>query len=402
MIQLPDIDWRKAEGLKAILAALTVDGQAPLVVGGAVRDSLLDLPVSDVDLATPLLPSDVVDRLAQANIKAIPTGIDHGTITAVADGKNYEITTFRRDVATDGRRATVAFSTDWREDAERRDFTINALYANVESGEIFDHVGGLDDLKSRHIRFIGDAGARIAEDHLRILRYFRFLARFGDQSVDETALRACVTAANSLKSLSRERIASELTRMLALPDPSFAVGLMADYDIFDTFLPELTADAANKIGRLVKREGEFGQAPSMPARLLVLLPGDTKVVQDVGRRLKLSNRLIKDLIARIVSDEVNEQKIRAIGYAAGVSAARDIAMLYANDTAVPACLSRLENWTPPQFKLKGGDLISMGLAAGPIVATRLQQIEQQWVQEGFPDETRLAEIARQLVSREVT
>ena len=175
---LPDVEWRDADGLKRVIAALADDHGGPRIVGGAVRDSLLGIAVTDVDLATILHPDAVIDRLEAARIKAVPTGLDHGTVTAVADGKNYEITTLRRDVATDGRRATVAFATDWREDAARRDFTINALYADPNTGEIFDYFDGLADLESGTIRFIGDADQRIAEDFLRILRYFRFLARF--------------------------------------------------------------------------------------------------------------------------------------------------------------------------------------------------------------------------------
>ncbi len=179
MLSLPEAEWRDADSLKRVVAALKDGHGGPRIVGGAVRDTLLGLRVSDVDVATILTPDEVIDRLEAARIKAIPTGLDHGTVTAVADARNYEITTLRRDVATDGRRAVVAFSTDWREDAARRDFTINALYADPETGEIFDYFAGLSDLEAGIVRFIGDADDRIAEDYLRILRYFRFLARYG-------------------------------------------------------------------------------------------------------------------------------------------------------------------------------------------------------------------------------
>jgi poly(A) polymerase len=230
--RLPDAEWQHHDGLKRIVAALDDVYGGPRYVGGAVRDTLLGLPVSDVDIATALLPNEVINRLEAAGIKAIPTGIEHGTVTAAVDGKNYEITTLRRDVATDGRRATVAFATDWQEDASRRDFTINALYADPKSGEVFDYFNGLSDLEARRLRFIGDAHQRIAEDFLRILRYFRFLARYGGGQIDADAIAACATGAHGLTALSRERIAQELTRILGLQNPVASVLLMIASGIF--------------------------------------------------------------------------------------------------------------------------------------------------------------------------
>jgi len=183
--------WRKRRGVKRLLAALGAEEGLTRYVGGAVRDDLLGLPVNDVDLATRIPPDDVIRRLEKAKIKAVPTGIEHGTVTAVSDGHVFEITTLRRDVSTDGRRATVAFTDDWKEDAARRDFTINALSADPLTGELFDYFGGLADLETRHIRFIGDPLQRIAEDHLRILRFFRFHARFDAGEPDGPALDAC-------------------------------------------------------------------------------------------------------------------------------------------------------------------------------------------------------------------
>jgi poly(A) polymerase len=223
MMQLPDAHWLHDPALLRLLDALRYEGQAPRIVGGAVRDALLGIAVADVDLATPLLPDNVIARLERAGIKAVPTGIEHGTITAVADGRTFEITTLRRDVSTDGRRATVQFSTDWKEDAARRDFTINALYADPESREIFDYFNGLEDIEQHHIRFIGDATQRIAEDHLRILRLFRFHARFGAGAIDTEALAAASANASKLMALSRERIADELRKLLGVADPVAAV-----------------------------------------------------------------------------------------------------------------------------------------------------------------------------------
>ena len=380
---LPRTEWREAKGLKRVIEALADAHGGPRIVGGAVRDSLLGLAVTDVDLATILLPETVIARLEAVRIKAVPTGLSHGTVTAVVDGKNYEITTLRRDVATDGRRATVSFATDWREDAARRDFTINALYADPESGEIFDYFGGLEDLRNHTVRFIGDASQRIAEDHLRILRYFRFLARFGDGVVDAQAITACASAANSLLALSRERIASELLKLLGLPDPRRAVVLMVEHSIFASFLPELADNAAVALDRLLAREQTYALKPSLPARILSLLPRDRDIAQNVAMRLKLSNAMRADMVARVKGAPPATDNIRALAYHANIDCARDAAMLFADDDEFAACMERLDCWTVPQFSIKGGDLIARGLPMGPLVARTLKVIEAQWIAENF-------------------
>jgi poly(A) polymerase len=395
---LPDVEWRDADGLKRVIAALADDYGGPRIVGGAVRDSLLGLMVTDVDLATMLLPETVIDRLEAARIKAVPTGLDHGTVTAVADGKNYEITTLRRDVATDGRRATVAFATDWREDAARRDFTINALYADPNTGEIFDYFGGLADLESGTIRFIGNADQRIAEDFLRILRYFRFLARFGRGDIDSVAVTACAAGAHGLTALSRERIAQELVKILSLTNPVEAVELMAEHAIFAPFLPELQNDAPQQLRRLVEREQQHGGTVSLPARLLTLLPKDAVAVDKVAARLKLSNKLRESFAARLAAPDPSANNVLAIAYRGGVECAYDVAMLYSDNGELPACLSMLDGWVVPEFPMKGGDLIALGLPVGPVVAKTLQELEARWIVENFPAKTRVTEIANQLVN----
>lgn len=395
---LPDAEWRNTDGLKQIVTALHDDQGGPRIVGGAVRDTLLGLDVSDVDLATPLLPQAVIDRLESARIRTFPTGLDHGTVTAVADGKNYEITTLRRDVATDGRRAVVAFSTDWREDAARRDFTINALYADPHSGEIFDYFDGLADLEAGVIRFIGDADQRIAEDFLRILRYFRFLARYGRGKINAEAISACARGVHGLTALSRERIAQELTKILALPDPVEAIGLMIEHRIFAPFLPELSKDSMERLGSLVRRETMYSKPPSLPARLLTLLPKDSAIVDRVAARLKLSNKMREALAARVSVIEPTAGKIRALAYRNGKDCARDAAMLYSSEDSVSACLAMLEDWATPDFTIGGGDLIGMGLTPGPIVAKTLRIVEALWISEGFPQTEKLKDIARQSVA----
>ena len=396
--RLPDSAWQHADGLKKILAALDDAYGGPRYVGGAVRDTLLGLPVSDIDIATALLPNEVINRLQDAGIKAIPTGIEHGTVTAAVDGKNYEITTLRRDVATDGRRATVAFATDWQEDAARRDFTINALYAAPKSGEVFDYFDGLNDLEARRLRFIGDANQRIAEDFLRILRYFRFLARYGGGQMDADAIQACANGAHGLTALSRERIAQELTRILALKDPVASVSLMIANGIFTSFLPELSASAANDLQRLVEREAQYAQPVSLPARFLALLTRDIVAVDKVAARLKLSNKMREGFAQRLRADAPTPANIRAIAYRADIDTARDAAILYAGEADLPECLARLEQWDIPTLSIKGGELIAMGLPAGPMVAKTLQAVEAAWIEADFPDKARQRALATQMVN----
>jgi poly(A) polymerase len=396
--RLPDAEWQHHDGLKRILAALEDVFGGPRYVGGAVRDTLLGLPVSDVDIATALLPKEVINRLEAAGIKAIPTGIEHGTVTAAVDGKNYEITTLRRDVATDGRRATVAFATDWQEDASRRDFTINALYADPKSGQVFDYFDGLSDLEARRLRFIGDAHQRIAEDFLRILRYFRFLARYGGGQIDADAIAACATGAHGLTALSRERIAQELTRILGLKNPVASVRLMIANGIFTPFLPELSGNAADDLRHLVEREAEFAQPVSLPARFLALLTRDSVAADKVAARLKLSNKMREGFALRLRAGVPTAINVRAIAYRADIDTARDAVMLYAVDTDVPECLARLEQWDIPTLVIKGGELIAMGLPAGPLVAKTLQAIEAAWIEENFPDAARQREMATQMVN----
>lgn len=397
MTRLPDTDWLRDPAFRKVVDSLRVDGAPPRIVGGAVRDALLGLAVSDVDLATPLLPEEIVRRLEEARIKAVPTGFDHGTITAVADGRAFEITTLRRDLETDGRRATVAFSSDWQEDAARRDFTMNALYADPDNGEIFDYFGGLADIESGHVRFIGDAGQRIAEDHLRILRLFRFHARFGKGPIDAEALSAARANATKLMALSRERIADELRKLLAVADPAPSVSAMVKAGIFAAFLPEIVPGADVSLARLVQRERETGIAPLPVRRLSALLPTDPVLVEKVAARLKLSNRMRADLaiLAKLDHGVTTE---RQLAYRLGTDNARSHILLHHGDQGLGEAIAALHGWEPPQLPIKGGDLIQMGLRQGPMVARTLQAVERQWIAEDFPSETRTREIAGQLVA----
>ncbi len=407
-------EWMSRADLAALNAALG-KGMARFV-GGAVRDTLLGLPVKDIDMATLLQPRETMRRLKEAGITAIPTGIEHGTVTAVLAGGPVEITTLRHDVSTDGRRATVEFATDWREDAARRDFTINALYADPASGEIFDYFGGLDDLAARRVRFIGDARQRIREDHLRILRYFRFQARFGSQPADSEAEAACAELAATLKGLSRERVGMEMMNLLGLPDPAPTVQRMAQLGVLAVVLPE--ADPA-ALATLVAEEQRQSIAPDALRRLAALLPADVPLAEAVASRFRLSGAQKKrlalaagrtekpsplqgrglgegaentDLNAELPHSPAlspegeREQAARALAYRLGREGALD-RLLLAGHSVEP-----LAGWEVPNFPLKGGAIVARGIKAGPEVARLLRNVEARWVSEGFPDEARVGEL----------
>jgi poly(A) polymerase len=376
-LKLDPAKWRKKRGMKRLLAALGGGEGLTRYVGGAIRDDLLGLPVSDIDLATRIPPDDVMRRLEKAKIKAVPTGIDHGTVTAVSDGHPFEITTLRRDVSTDGRRATVAFTDDWKEDAARRDFTINALSADPETGELFDYFGGLDDLEKRHIRFIGDPLQRIAEDHLRILRFFRFHARFDAGEPDAAALEACTARANDLMGLSRERIADELLKLLAVPDPSATVAIMVERGILTPVLPEIAAERLTDLKSLIAAEAKARLDPDPLRRLAALLPRDSTIAEDVAGRLRLSNKARKRLACAV--GQVDGAP-RALAYRLGGQCTVDRLLLNAR----PREAAEMAAWHAPRLPISGGQLIKRGLREGPVVARTLRQIEDDWVKAGFP------------------
>ncbi|MBX7526209.1 CCA tRNA nucleotidyltransferase [Qipengyuania sp. 1NDH10] len=380
MAILPQAEWTKREDLAQLIAALGADDAR--YVGGAVRDTLLGKDIHDVDLATPLLPAEVIDRCKEAGIRTVPTGIDHGTVTAILPDGPVEITTLRRDVSTDGRRATVAFATEWKEDASRRDFTINALYAHPESLEISDYFGGVEDLERGHVRFIGEAAERIREDHLRILRYFRFQARFGD-ALDEEAVTACRELAHTLKGLSRERVAMELLAILALPAPSPTIGLMQELGVLEVILPEARAREIECLGQLVATEDREGVPGDPVRRLAALLPPIERVAEGVAARLRLSRQQRTRLVTAAARREEDTANPRALAYYEGSEAAFDRLLLQGADT------EELAKWTVPQLPLKGGEIVQRGVSAGPDVARILRRVEARWVEEGFPARERV-------------
>ncbi|QUL36464.1 CCA tRNA nucleotidyltransferase [Erythrobacter sp. JK5] len=382
----PDLsaaEWPRRSGLATLTQAL--GAQNIRWVGGAVRDTLLGHAVSDIDCATLLVPDVVIDRCREAGIRTVPTGIEHGTVTAILADGPVEITTLRRDVSTDGRRATVAFATEWRDDAARRDFTINALYADPETLEIFDYFGGLADLAARRVRFIGDARDRIAEDHLRILRYYRFQARFGAE-LDPEAEAACAAMANTLKGLSRERIASELLGLLALPDPHATVERMHRQGVLPVILPEACRTYVERLGPFMAREKAQGFAPEAVRRLAALLPPSREVAETVAARLRLSKAQRARLVNAAERSDADAAEPRALAYTHSPAFAIDRLLLLGEDARA------LADWQPPVFPLKGGTIVERGVDAGPEVARILQAVERRWIAEGFPEADRVEQL----------
>lgn len=387
---LSEADWTRREGLAALTRALGAENIR--WVGGAVRDGLLGVAVADVDCATKLMPAEVIAACGRAGIRTVPTGIEHGTVTAILKDGPVEVTTLRRDVATDGRRATIAFASDWPEDAARRDFTINALYAHPETLEIADWFGGREDLAAGRVRFIGDARQRIAEDHLRILRYYRFQTRFG-AALDETAEDACAELAHTLKGLSRERIAAELLSLLGLSDPHPTIARMRTRGVLPVILPEACPPHVAALGRLVAAETAQAIAPDPVRRLAALLPPMPEIAETVAARLRLSKVQRARLVAAAERQPDDAANPLALAYRLSLPVAIDRLLLAGGDARA------LEGWSPPVFPLKGGAIVARGVTAGPAVARILQAVEARWVAEGFPDAGRIEAMLAEELAR---
>jgi poly(A) polymerase len=369
-------------GFRRLARLLGADTGESRVVGGAVRDALIGLPVSDIDFATRMRPEAVLRRLAEAGVRAVPTGLRHGTVTAILDDTSYEVTTLRTDVSTDGRRARVAFTDDWQADAARRDFTINALYADPQTGRIWDWFGGMADLARRTVRFIGDPYVRIAEDHLRILRFFRFSARFAD-ALEPEGLAACAARANDLMALSRERIRDELLKLLAAPRAVPVVEAMLGHGLFRPFLPEVEEQGLARLARLADAEAAAGVAPDGLRRLAALLPPEAALGRDIGGRLRLSRAQARRLADALGWQEPVPADPRALAHAIGGPAALD-RMLIAGDPRAANHAAMLAAWRSPRMPVSGRDLIAMGVPPGPEVSRLLGEVERRWVAAGFP------------------
>lgn len=387
-------DWMNDPETVSVFEALAAPAR---FVGGCVRDVLLDRAVTDIDIATTLQPAEVMERLEAAAIRAVPTGFDHGTVTAVTPHRHFEITTLRIDVRTDGRRAEVAFTDDWAADAARRDFTVNALYCERD-GAVFDPVGGLADLRARRVRFVGDPAQRLAEDVLRLLRFFRFHAQFGELPLDAAGLEACRLAAGRLPSLAGERIAAELRKLLAAADPATTLVIMSGNGILAPILPE--AKAIDRLAALVTIEGVVATADPL-RRLAAMLETDTDGAEDIAGRLRLSNaersRLIAlcDVDARLEPDaSIALQRERL--YRLGADLWRDRVLAdWADEVSrgVTQDRRRSDAWReiwnlperdpPPVFPLRGRDALDVGVPPGPRVGALIAAVEGWWIAGGF-------------------
>jgi poly(A) polymerase len=385
---------------RAVIAALEAAGGVGCArfVGGCVRDTLLGRAGEglDIDIATPLTPDQVTKALEAAGLKAVPTGVEHGTITAVAKGRPYEITTLRRDVETDGRRAVVAFTNDWAEDASRRDFRLNALYAEPD-GTLHDPTGGgIEDARAGRIIFVGDPETRIREDYLRILRFFRFYAGYGRGEADGAALAACAALKDGLLGLSGERVSKELLKLLAAPDPRAALALMQSTGVLSALLPAV--DGLERVNVLVEIDAD----PEL--RLAALLPDDRTAVLAAAQRLRLSNAQRDRLLAACsdemeVGAEMTDQAARiAIYRLGGATLADRLKLAWAATGGDIDTWRRLiglsQTWTPPDFPITGADIKAAGVGEGPHVGDVRRAIEAWWLAGDFKADraTALAEL----------
>ncbi len=389
---LRDAAWLKDGPLARLLALLDCDGEEARVIGGAVRDALLSRPVGEIDVATTALPEEVVRRVEAAGCKAVPTGIEHGTVTVVVDHKPVEVTTLRQDVETFGRRARVKFGRDWKIDAERRDFTINALSATAD-GVVHDYVGGLADIGARRVRFIGDPHTRIAEDFLRILRFFRFHAYFGEGAPDPAGFLACIRGRSGLETLSRERVHMELLKLFVAPRATPALAVMAESGLLGMVLGAVAFIASFE--NMVKVEEKIGAAPDPVRRLGALAVWVNEDAERLAQRIRLSNAEAKRLLAlepwwRIAPTR-DGHAARALLYHLKPQVFTDRALLAwarsqsgAADESWRALATLPQGWTAPVFPLKSADFVRRGVPAGPSLGVAMRAAEAAWIAADFP------------------
>jgi poly(A) polymerase len=402
---LPPQPWMTAPATSAVIAALSAGGSEVRFVGGCVRDAILGrAPGGDIDIATPDSPERVIHLLEAAGLKAVPTGIDHGTVTAIAHRTPFEVTTLRRDVETNGRWAKVAFTDDWTADAARRDFTFNALSCSP-TGRLYDPFGGIADLKARRVRFVGKAGDRIKEDVLRLLRFFRFYAHFGAPPPDAEAIAAVEALAPLLPTLSGERIAAETLKLLTAADPAGVMRLMGEHRVLIHFLPE--AERVDRLARLVEIERSLGLPPAASRRLAASLAGEA-AARAVAQRLRLSNAL-RERIASALTEplpwpHLNGQQRRALRYGLSAEGYRDrclIAWAERGGTELEwRDVFAVADWVPPVFPLRAQDALDRGASPGPALGQLMAGLEQWWIDNDFAAgrEACLSELARRLKS----
>jgi poly(A) polymerase len=398
--------WLAGGPLPRLLGVLDRDGEEARVVGGAVRNTLLGLTPHEIDVATTAVPEEVVRRVEAAGFKAVPTGIAHGTITVVIDGQPFEVTTLRQDVETYGRHAKVAFGRDWRADAERRDFTVNAFSARAD-GTVYDYVGGLADLAARRVRFIGDPGKRIEEDYLRILRFFRFHAAYGTSDhPDRAGLDACIAGRNGLDQLSRERVRMELMKLAVAPHAVPTLIAMTDAGLTLRVLGGVSYLASFEM--MAKVEEAIGMSPDPVQRLGALAVWVTEDAERLWQKLRLTNAEHERLNSmgegwRRISPQHGEQAARALLYRLGPQHFIDHVLLaWARssvgmiDAAWRDLATLPVRWTAPAFPLKAADFMSRGVEKGPALGVAMRAAEDAWIRAGFPQDAGvLAKIADQ-------
>lgn len=403
---LSDAAWLASGSLPQLLAVLDRDGEEARVVGGAVRNGLLGIPVLEVDVATTAVPDEVVKRVTAAGFKAVPTGIEHGTVTVVIGKQPFEVTTLRKDVETYGRHAKVEFGRDWKADAERRDFTINALSV-TRDGIVYDYAGGLDDLAHHRVRFIGNPAKRIEEDYLRILRFFRFHAAYGSGHLDAAGLAACIAARKGLDQLSRERVRMELLKLLVAPHATATLAVMAHAGLLLLVLggvPYL-ADFENA----AKVEAAIGATPDAVRRLGALGVVIAEDAERLWQRLRLTNNEHERLASmaegwRRISPAFGEKATKALLYRLNAQHFTDHALLgwarseaNAHDAKWHELATLPQRWTAPEFPLKAADFMKRGVPQGPGLGAAIAAAEAAWIEAGFPDDqtaiTRIAEEA---------
>jgi len=394
-----DARWLSAGALARLLAVLDRDGEEARVVGGAVRNALIGAPVEEIDLATTAVPDEIIRRVQAAGFKAVPTGVEHGTVTAVAEGRPFEVTTLRTDVETYGRHAKVAFGRDWRKDAERRDFTINALSA-ARDGTIYDYVGGLADLAARRVRFIGDPRQRITEDYLRILRFFRFHAAFSAGGhPDAEGLTACIAGREGLEQLSRERVRTELMKLLLAAHAVPSLIAMNDAGLLTRVLAGVGYLAAFE--NMTKVEAAAGLPADSVRRLGALGVAVAEDGERLWQRLRLANSEHERLVSmgegwrRIAPG--NEQAARELlyrlkpeHYVDRVLLAWARSLATAHDETWRALATLPQRWTAPSFPLKAADFMARGIEKGPALGEAMRAAEEAWVKAGFPEDFRPA------------
>lgn len=377
-------EWLFAPETAAVMKALKSCGGTPRFVGGCVRDALLERKVSDIDVAIDVDPNTVIRVLTDAEIRVIPTGFSHGTVTAVKGRRSFEITSLREDTHTDGRRAEVVFTTDWRKDAARRDFTMNALYADTD-GKVHDFLGaGVADLFAKRVRFIGSASDRIQEDFLRILRLFRFHAHYGEGAMEPDALVACAGLTNGIDGLSRERVGSEMLRMLAAPRLAIALDMMEQTGVLVKALP--TARMATPMLALEALERRFGVSPEPMRRLALLTRGGDP--RDTGRAMRLSNENMADLRARRAPSALvkTAEDARRLGYDRGETPARDTLLIqHAEEGTMPDAkiLKAIGEGADQKLPVSSKDLMAVGIDAGPKLGETLKKVEKLWIDSDF-------------------